>query len=116
MGRIISAHAFANNEVAYLAWWLDAPIAGCLGFDITRIYASTGEEQPLATWVPFKGQSNPNWTAQTTRVWPVQKLTWRDLTLRKRRDRLARRSGEDTVQYRIRPVTRFRPGLLPVPP
>jgi PLD-like domain len=116
MGRIISAHAFANNEVAYLAWWLDAPIAGCLGFDITRIYASSGEEQPLATWVPFKGQSNPNWTAQTTRVWPVQKLTWRDLTLRKRRDRLARRSGEDWVQYRVRPVTRFRPGLVAVPP
>jgi hypothetical protein len=115
MGRIISAHAFANNEVAYLAWWLDAPIGGCLGFDITRIYASSGEEQPLATWVPFKGQSNPNWTPQPTRVWPVQKLTWRDLTLRKRRDRLARRSGEDTVQYRIRPVARFRPGLAAVP-
>jgi phosphatidylserine/phosphatidylglycerophosphate/cardiolipin synthase-like enzyme len=116
MGRIISAQAFANNEVAYLAWWLDAPIAGCLGFDITRIYPDRGEEQPLATWVPFKGQSNPNWASQTTRVWPVQKLTWRDLTLRKRRDRLARRSGEDTVQYRVRPVARFRPGLVAVPP
>lgn len=116
MGRIISAHAYANNEVAYVAWWLDAPIVGCLGFDVTRIYPETGQEQPLATWVPFKGQSNPNWTPQTTRVWPVQKLTWRDLTLRKRRDRLARRAGEDTVCYRVRPLARFRPGLVAVPP
>jgi len=115
MGRIISARAFANNEVAYLAWWLDGPIAGCLGFDITRIYPATGEEQPLATWIPFKGQANPDWTAQTTRVWPVQKLTWRDLTLRKRRDCLARRCGEDTVKYRVRPLLRFRPGLVAVP-
>ncbi len=115
MGRIVSARAFANNEVAYLAWWLDAAIPGCLGFDITRIYPDSGEEQPLATWVPFKGQGNASWAAQTTRVWPVQKLTWRDLTLRKRRDRPARRAGEDWVQYRVRAVTRFRPGLTAVP-
>jgi phosphatidylserine/phosphatidylglycerophosphate/cardiolipin synthase-like enzyme len=115
MGRIISARAYANNEVAYLAWWLDGPIEGCLGFDITRIYPSSGEERPLATWVPFKGQVNPQWLAQSTRVWPVQKLTWRDLTVRKRRDRLARRVGEDVLQYRIRPVVRFRPGLEAVP-
>jgi hypothetical protein len=75
MGRIISARAFANNEVAYLAWWLDGRIEGCLGFDVTRIYPGTGEERPLATWVPFKGQSNIDWMAQTTRVWPVQKFT-----------------------------------------
>ena len=115
MARIISARAFANNEVAYLAWWLDAAIPGCLGFDITRLYPESGEEQPLATWVPFKGQRNANWAAQTTRVWPVQKLTWRDLTLRKRRDRPARRGGEDWVQYRVRAVTRFRPGQEAVP-
>jgi phosphatidylserine/phosphatidylglycerophosphate/cardiolipin synthase-like enzyme len=115
MARIVSARAYANNEVAYVAWSLDAPIAGCLGFDITRIYPETGEERPLAVWVPFKGQTNTTWSPQTTRVWPIQKLTWRDLTLRKRRDALSLRPDEVTVRYRVRPVGRFRPGLEPVP-
>ena len=115
MARINTARAFANNEVAYLAWSIDGPIAGCLGFDITRIYPETGEEKPLAAWVPFKGQTNTGWQPQSTRVWPIQKLSWRDLTLRKRRDRLALRPDEVTVQYRVRPVGRFQPGLEAVP-
>ncbi len=115
MARITNARAFANNEVAYLAWSIDGPIAGCLGFDITRIYPETGEEKPLAAWVPFKGQTNTGWQPQSTRVWPIQKLSWRDLTLRKRRDRLALRPDEVTVQYRVRPVGRFQPGLEAVP-
>ncbi len=115
MASITSARAFANNEVAYLAWSIDEHIAGCLGFDITRIYPETGEERPLAAWVPFEGQSNPDWAPQSTRVWPIQKLCWRDLTLRKRRDRLALRPDEVTVQYRVRAVGHFRPGLEAVP-
>ena len=115
MAHIKNARAFANNEVAYLAWSIDQPIAGCLGFDITRIYPETGEERPLAAWVPFEGQNNPDMAPQSTRVWPIQKLSWRDLTLRKRRDRLSLRPDEVSVQYRIRAVGRFRPGLEPVP-
>ena len=115
MARITNARAFANNEVAYLAWSSDEAIAGCLGFDITRIYPETGEEQPLAAWVPFRGQTNTGMQAQSTRVWPIQKLSWRDLTLRKRRDRLARRPDEVTVRYRVRAVGRFKPGMEPVP-
>jgi len=115
MARIVNARAYANNEVAYLAWSIDEPIPGCLGFDITRIYPETGEEKPLAAWVPFDGQTNPDMAPQTTRVWPIQKLSWRDLTLRKRRDRLSLRPDEVKVQYRIRAMGRFRPGLDPVP-
>ena len=115
MARLTNARAFANNEVAYLAWSIDGPIAGCLGFDITRIYPVTGEERPLAAWVPFKGQTNTGWQPQSTRVWPIQKMSWRDLTLRKRRDRLSLRPDEVTVQYRVRPVGRFQPGLEAVP-
>jgi len=114
MARITNARAFANNEVAYLAWSIDEVIPGCLGFDITRIYPDTGEEQPLAAWVPFQGQTNTGLQAQSTRVWPIQKMSWRDLTLRKRRDRLARRPDEVTVRYRVRAVGRFKPGLDPV--
>lgn len=115
MARIINARAFANNEVALLAWSIDEMIPGCLGFDITRIYPDSGEEEPLAAWVPFKGQSNSGRLAQSTRVWPIQKLSWRDLTLRKRRDRLSRRPDEVTVRYRVRAVGRFKPGMEPVP-
>ena len=115
MARIVNARAFANNEVALLAWSIDEAIPECLGFDITRIYPESGEEQPLAAWVPFRGQTNTGMQAQSTRVWPIQKMSWRDLTLRKRRDRLSRRPDEVTVRYRVRAVGRFKPGMEPVP-
>ena len=98
MASITHARAFANNEVALVAWQIDAPIPDCRGFEITRIYAS-GEERVLPAWVPFKGQSNPDWKPQTTSVWPIQKLLWRDLTARKRRDAVARRPGDDDVPF-----------------
>ena len=113
MGKITTARAYANNEVAFLAWTLDGMVDDCLGFEITRIYVDTGEERVLAAWVPFKGQSNPDWKPQTTSVWPVQKLTWRDLTLRKRRDRVSRRRDDVKVKYRIRTLVRHKPGLEP---
>ena len=46
MARITQARAFANNEVALVAWQIDEPIPDCRGFEITRIYAS-GEERVL---------------------------------------------------------------------
>ncbi len=88
MAKIISARAYANNEVALLAWSLDEMIDGCLAFDIVRIRTDGVEApKPLPAWVPFPGQANPNWKPQDTRVWPVQKLYWRDLTLRQHRSR-----------------------------
>lgn len=126
MGQIISAHAWANNEVAYVAWDIDGKINGCLGFDITRVYLNDdgtvahradGSEDRVkcAAWVAFKGQRNPNWLAQDTGVWPVQKLNWRDLTLRKKRDGMTLRPTEVSVRYEIRPVGNIAPGLESVP-
>jgi hypothetical protein len=97
------------------------------GFEVTRIYLdedgnvarrADGHEDRVkcATWVAFKGQRNPNWIAQDTGVWPVQKLSWRDLTLRKKRDGAKRRPDDVRVRYEIRPVGDMRPGLDPVPP
>ncbi len=114
MGHIVSAKAYANNEVAFVAWRLDETIEGCLGFEINRVYTDTNEVRGLAVWVPFKGQSNPKWLPQTTSVWPVQKLLWRDLTVRKRRDSADLRPGDVSVKYRIRPLVAARPGLDPV--
>jgi hypothetical protein len=126
MGQIISARAWANNEVAYVAWDTDEKIDDCLGFDVTRVYLNDdgslahrpdGAEDRVkcATWVAFKGQSNPNWLPQDTGVWPVQKMSWRDLTLRKKRDGMERRPDEVRVRYEIRPVGDLVPGLEPVP-
>lgn len=116
MAQIVKARAYANNEVAIIAWDVDEPIPGCRGFEITRICLDPpGEERVLPAWVPFTGQSNPDWKPQTTSVWPVQKLMWRDLTPRKRRDQTDRRPGDLRVKYRVRAVVEARPGLPPVP-
>ena len=114
MAKITRATALANNEVAYLAWAIDPErIPGCLGFHIVREYLDPSDhvtaERPLASYVAFEGQRNPDWQAQNTTVWPVQKFTWRDLTLRKRRDRAERRPDNERVRYRIRAVGRMQP-------
>ncbi|OUL96278.1 phospholipase D-like domain-containing protein [Paraburkholderia hospita] len=116
MGKIIAARSYANNEVAFIAWDVDEMIPGCLGFDIVRIIED-GSEPPkgLATFVPFPAQSNPSWVPQDTGVWPVQKLWWRDLTLRRHRSDVGRRPAGFTVRYLVRPVGKFHDGLDPVP-
>ena len=120
MSQIVSAHAYCNNEVALIAWNIDKKIDGCLGFQITRVYVDqsgtpTGERRILAAWVPFKGQENPNWDAQDTSVWPIQKLWWRDLTLRRRRSGESLRPSDVWAKYEIRPVGPKKDGLEPVP-
>jgi phosphatidylserine/phosphatidylglycerophosphate/cardiolipin synthase-like enzyme len=74
----MKAVAYANNNVAVLAWQYDLPIDGCLGFDVRRIDQTTGQVTHLSAWEPFVGEDNSQWQAKTTDVWPVQKFTWRD--------------------------------------
>jgi hypothetical protein len=121
MSLIESAKAYSNNEVVFLAWGPDKSIPGCLGFEITRIYVTDGDhdtpagtERVLAAWVPFDEQRNNDWQPQTTSVWPVQKFTWRDLTVRQRRDKTELRNANVTLKYRIRPLCAAAPGLKPV--
>jgi phosphatidylserine/phosphatidylglycerophosphate/cardiolipin synthase-like enzyme len=127
MPKITTARAYANNEVAYVAWDTDGSIPGALGFEVTRVYLDAdgsvahrpdGNEDRIscATWVAFKGQRNPRWLPQDTGVWPVQKMAWRDLTLRKKRDGMTRRPDEVLVRYEIRPVGDLKPGFPAVPP
>lgn len=126
MPKIKSANAWANNEVAYIAWSTDGKIPGCLGFEVTRVYLDavgnvakrpdgSDDRVKCAAWVAFKGQRNVDWIPQDTGVWPVQKFSWRDLTLRKKRDGMTRRPSEVTVRYEIRPVGDMKPGLVAVP-
>lgn len=116
MGRITKAIAFANNEIAFIAWDVDGMIDGCLGLDVLRI-RTDGSEEPkgLSTWVPFEGQRNPTWTPQDPGVRPVQRLFWRDLTLRKHRSDTGRREIGFEVKYLIRPVGDLAAGTPPVP-
>lgn len=116
MAKLVRAYAFCNNEVAYLAWQANGRIDGCLGFMITRIHLDSGERRVLPTWVAFKTQSNAYWEEQDTSVWPVQKFSWRDLTLRRSRNTLGSRTGALRVKYEIRPVGLHKPGRAPVPP
>ena len=116
MANLTVARAWCNNEVAYLVWKADGKIPGCLGFMITRIHVDTGERRILPTWVAFNTQSNPDWNEQDMSVWPVQKYSWRDLTLRRSRDSLSVRSGPLRVKYRIDAVGLKAPGRQPVPP
>jgi phosphatidylserine/phosphatidylglycerophosphate/cardiolipin synthase-like enzyme len=115
MAKVVDARAFCNNEVAYLAWKTDGKINDCLGFMITRINLDTGERRLLPAWVAFDTQSNPKWEEQDTSVWPIQKFSWRDLTLRRSRNTLQIRAPF-RAKYEIVPVGPAAPGRVAVPP
>jgi phosphatidylserine/phosphatidylglycerophosphate/cardiolipin synthase-like enzyme len=74
------AVAYANNDVAFLAWQYNGKLPDCLGFAIYRTDLKTGEKIPLPAWVGFQNEINKKWIAKDTSVWPVQKFNWRDLT------------------------------------
>jgi hypothetical protein len=68
MAQITKAVAIANNKVVYLVWGINATaISGCRGFHIVREYFDAPdqvtEEQPLASYVAFRGPCNPDWLA-----------------------------------------------------
>ena len=115
MAKVIEARAFCNNEVAYLAWKTDGKIKDCLGFMITRINLDTDERRLLPAWVAFNTQSNPKFEEQDTSVWPIQKFSWRDLTLRRSRNTLQVRAPF-RAKYEIVPVGPEAPGRVAVPP
>ncbi len=120
MAKLVLAQACCNNEVAYLAWQTDGKVDGCLGFMITRIHLDAAgrevERRILPTWVAFETQSNPDWEEQDTSVWPIQKFSWRDLTLRKSRNTRATRPPDFKAKYEIVPVGLPGPGRPAVPP
>jgi phosphatidylserine/phosphatidylglycerophosphate/cardiolipin synthase-like enzyme len=121
MGKVVSVRAYANNEVVYVAWALDAAIPDCRGFDVRRIDVASGKEQSLPAWVPFEGQSNQNWQASTTAIWPVQRLSWKDLTWRDELDKQIAAAGtaggplqiDRLLKYRIVPMVGTAAALQP---
>src|SRR5258706_9487817 len=107
MSLITKCGAWNNGEVAYIAWDVKEAIPDCLGFMITRIHTSgadKGKRRILPTWIAFTDQSNPNWNEQDSSVWHIQRFEWRDLTLRKSRDKAKIRPINFDVHYEIVPV------------
>jgi hypothetical protein len=117
--HVTNARAIANDDVAILGWDLDVDfLPGLLGFDVVRQYLDDNDqvtdERPLASYVAFEGQSNPGWKPQNTTVWPIQKFTWRDLTLRQKRDALDRHPAGERVRYSVAAVGAQADGMTPV--
>lgn len=82
---VSKAVAYANDEIALVAWRYGRKIPGCLGFALTRIDQADGTRELLPAWVPFSGQVNADWKAGTTAEWPVQKFHWADFTAKRGR-------------------------------
>jgi len=86
-----NAVAFANNDIAMIAWSYGQRPDGCMGFALYRIDAQ-GKEEPLPSHAVFKGDQIKD--GQTTLEFPVQKFYWKDP--------FARLVGEKTGNFRFR--------------
>jgi phosphatidylserine/phosphatidylglycerophosphate/cardiolipin synthase-like enzyme len=86
-----NAVAFANNDVATIAWSYGKRPDGCMGFAIYRVDAKN-KETALPSHAVFKGDTIQK--GQTTDEYPVQKFYWKDV--------YARLVGEQTNSFAFR--------------
>src|SRR5580704_10526695 len=74
----MKALAFANNDMAVVAWTFGGKLANCLGFAVYRIDVRAGTETCLPAMATFPGQDATK-TGRTTADDPVQKFYWKDV-------------------------------------
>jgi len=86
-----NAIAFANNDIAIIAWSFGARPDGCMGFAIYRI-DDKNTETPLPSHAVFPDETIK--PGQTTEDYPVQKFYWKDP--------YARLVGDQTKNYSFR--------------
>ena len=99
----MKAVAFANNDIAVVAWTFNGKLPNCLGFAVYRTDVRAGTETCLPALATFSGQqATPN---RTTADDPVQKFFWKDV--------YAKRGG--TYSYKIVPMTGTPGKLQPMP-
>jgi phosphatidylserine/phosphatidylglycerophosphate/cardiolipin synthase-like enzyme len=99
-----NAVAFANNDVATIAWSYGVRPDGCMGFALYRIDANA-QETVLPSHAVFPGETiGPG---QTTADFPVQKFYWKDPYARL----VAEKSNSFTFRYKIVPLE-GKPGSL----
>ncbi|MBV9559385.1 MAG: hypothetical protein JOY90_02820 [Bradyrhizobium sp.] len=99
----MKAVAFANNDMAVVAWTMGGRLPNCLGFAIYRIDVRAGTETCLPAMATFSGQQAT--PGRTTADDPVQKFFWKDV--------YAKRGG--TYKYKIVPMTGAPGKLQPMP-
>ena len=92
-----NAVAFANNDVATIAWSYGTKPAGCMGFALYRI-DSNGKETALPSHAVFPGGTIA--AGQTTAQFPVQKFYWKDVYARLVGDK----TGNHTFRYKVVPL------------
>ncbi len=100
----MKAVAFANNDVAVVAWTFGGKLPNCLGFAIYRIDVRAGTETCLPAMATFAGQDATK-PGRTTADDPVQKFVWKDV--------YAKRGG--TYRYKIVPMGGTPGSLQPMP-
>jgi phosphatidylserine/phosphatidylglycerophosphate/cardiolipin synthase-like enzyme len=99
----MKAVAFANNDIAVVAWTFGGKLPNCLGFAIYRIDVRAGTETCLPAMATFAGQQAT--PGRTTADDPVQKFFWKDV--------YAKHGG--TYKYKIVPMTGTPGNLQPMP-
>jgi hypothetical protein len=99
----MKAVAFANNDIAVVAWTFGGKLPGCLGFAIYRKDVRAGTETCLPALATFEGQQAT--PGRTTADDPVQKFFWKDV--------YAKRGG--TYRYKIVPMTGTPGNVHPMP-
>lgn len=96
--------AFANNDVATIAWSYGKRPEGCMGFAIYRI-DHQGKETVLPSHAVFKGFTIK--AGQTTAEFPIQKFYWKDPYARL----VAEKTGNRKFCYKVVPLE-GKPGSL----
>ena len=102
-----NAVAFANNDVATIAWSYGAKPEGCMGFALYRI-DSKGRETVLPSHAVFPGETIA--PGQTTAQFPVQKFYWKDVYARLVGDQ----TGNYTFRYKVVPLEGRPDALKPM--
>src|SRR6516225_6217038 len=92
-----NAVAFANNDVATIAWSYGTKPEGCMGFAVFRI-DSKGQETPLPSHAVFPGETIS--AGQATAQFPIQKFYWKDVYARLVGDK----TGNYTFRYKVVPL------------
>jgi len=92
-----NAVAFANNDVATIAWSYGTKPEGCMGFALYRI-DSKGKETALPSHAVFPGGTIA--AGQTTAQFPIQKFYWKDVYARLVGDK----TGNYTFRYKVVPL------------
>jgi hypothetical protein len=86
----MKALAFANNDIAVIAWTLDKKLDDCLGFAVYRIGVHASKETALPAMARFEATAAD--AQATTEQAPVQKFCGRTSTPRAKRSTATRSS------------------------